>query len=1081
VPTTCGVSLIAALLVSGGTLLSEAPPLAPLDHLRALLDKEPLGKAAPQAQALLAEVETAAGRDSLPVADALDLVVEHWRGKGIDAPAIRSMAERAVALRERLQGPSSLPVAGSLRLLAGLYEWDDRLEEARAPFERALAIEEAALGPDHPDVARTLTAYATLLWTIDDGPESRPLCERAVSIVERNLGPNDIALADCLRILAGHLTAAGDHAASRDLAARRVAVLEAHYGRRHSAVASALLSLSNRTAKLGQFEETESLLLEALSINEGLGAGTDAIHLNLGAVYLDMGDYGRARQEYETSVALMEKKYPPGHRTLAFARNNLGHMLSLLGDDAGARRLVEDSLAVFERVYGKDSVQVADVLIELSNVLRELNDHDGARATVDRALAILEATPQQERYLSKALLQRGHLQEDENDLQGAKQSLERALKAAREHYGPGNLYLVDFATDLADMLVRLGDFEAARPLFDEAVQIEERVAGPDHPSSLRTLVSVASLALREGRRGDALRDASRAADMLNAFVRENVAYMPERQAVSMIEARDHPEMILAAGLLDGRDDAAAWRDALWRWTIARRGVVLDELAARNRAALRNASTETRAAWDRLARTRRRLAAIWIAGPDRMGQEGYTALLDGARAEKEQAELALARVSREYREARDGRDATPARVAAAIPPRSVLVEIVRVEAGHPIDPGRVRHDIALVLRPDGSSAHADLGSSDAIDVLVARWRDALAEALRDIQAGKPLPEGPGQTGRALRAAVWDPIARLAGGAATVYLVPEGALHLVDLAALPAPGRGYLIESGPAIRLLTTSRDVLRAPDAAAGSPAAHGVLALGAPDFDAAGTTRVAAGAAASPDLVFRGASPECVLRGTTWAALPASGREVRKIDALWRKREPVVVLTGGDASEERFKRDSRGKRVLHLATHAYFVHDRCEGATGDPLWNPLLLSGLVLAGANRGGPATPGGEDGLLTAEEMAALDLRGVDLAVLSGCDTGRGEVAVGEGVFGLHRALAIAGVQSVVMSLWPVPDRTTARWMSDFYAARTGGADAQDAARRAALGALERLRASGGPEHPYYWAGFTATGGAPPGRQAP
>jgi len=96
-------------------------------------------------------------------------------------------------------------------------------------------------------------------------------------------------------------------------------------------------------------------------------------------------------------------------------------------------------------------------------------------------------------------------------------------------------------------------------------------------------------------------------------------------------------------------------------------------------------------------------------------------------------------------------------------------------------------------------------------------------------------------------------------------------------------------------------------------------------------------------------------------------------------------------------------------------------------WNPLLLSGIVMAGANAGDGGNGG--DGLLTAEELQGLDLTGVELVVLSACETGRGELAAGEGVLGLSRALAVAGARGFMLSLWSVPDDKTQKLMDGFY----------------------------------------------------
>jgi CHAT domain-containing protein len=141
--------------------------------------------------------------------------------------------------------------------------------------------------------------------------------------------------------------------------------------------------------------------------------------------------------------------------------------------------------------------------------------------------------------------------------------------------------------------------------------------------------------------------------------------------------------------------------------------------------------------------------------------------------------------------------------------------------------------------------------------------------------------------------------------------------------------------------------------------------------------------------------------------------------------------------------------------------------------NPLLLSGLALAGANRRAAAGADEDDGILTAEEIAALDLSSVEWAVLSACDTGSGDVESLEGVLGLQRAFRIAGARTVVMSLWPVDDRATRRFMEKLYGLRMReGADVGTAMQGAMRAVLVERRRKGLSTDPFHWAGFVATG---------
>jgi CHAT domain-containing protein len=211
------------------------------------------------------------------------------------------------------------------------------------------------------------------------------------------------------------------------------------------------------------------------------------------------------------------------------------------------------------------------------------------------------------------------------------------------------------------------------------------------------------------------------------------------------------------------------------------------------------------------------------------------------------------------------------------------------------------------------------------------------------------------------------------------------------------------------------------------------------------------------------------------------------VAALCGRRGHVTCLTGAAASEAAFKQQAPGKRVLHFATHAFFLNGPLDAAgshergfvltdmssehpdTGEP----SALGGLALAGANRPHALDDNAEDGILTAEEIASVDLQGVEMAVLSGCDTGVGEIQIGEGVFGLRRAFQVAGVRTVIMSLWPVQDEVARSWMKSLYEARWAeGMSTIAAVRYANLRALRASRALRGTAHPYYWASFVAVG---------
>jgi CHAT domain-containing protein len=245
----------------------------------------------------------------------------------------------------------------------------------------------------------------------------------------------------------------------------------------------------------------------------------------------------------------------------------------------------------------------------------------------------------------------------------------------------------------------------------------------------------------------------------------------------------------------------------------------------------------------------------------------------------------------------------------------------------------------------------------------------------------------------------------------------------------------------------------------------------------------------------------------TWGHLEATRSEISAIRNSFEHRFPksaVTELSDKEATEGRVCQEAPRHRNLHFATHGFFAPPRLQSVLAPPqpgqseAWigpsnlsgfHPSLLSGLVLAGANRPMTGTDR-DDGILTALEVAQIDLGDVDLAVLSACETGLGASAGGEGLLGLQRAFQVAGARSVVAGLWKVSDGTTRELMQRFY----------DNLWRKKMPRLEALReaqmwmlrqASKQPEvlrgldfadqlrpredqplPPYYWAAFVLSG---------
>ena len=259
-----------------------------------------------------------------------------------------------------------------------------------------------------------------------------------------------------------------------------------------------------------------------------------------------------------------------------------------------------------------------------------------------------------------------------------------------------------------------------------------------------------------------------------------------------------------------------------------------------------------------------------------------------------------------------------------------------------------------------------------------------------------------------------------------------------------------------------------------------LAAFGAPDFNLSSETMAVnassfdcySGEDISDHLALRGD----VLRGN-WLDIPGTRKEVEAIAGLITgKGAPTRSYYGADASEEAFKSlNGQSPKVIHIATHGFVITTQAQydnsafaqSLSGITERNSYMLwTGLVFAGGNttwKGEKIPEGVEDGILTADEISQLDLSGTDLVVLSACETARGHIDPVEGVWGLQRAFKDAGVKTILMTLWKVPDTTTAMFMEEFYKQLLKGHTVRKAVRMS-----QEYLIKNGASDPFYWAPF-------------
>ena len=933
-----------------------------------------------------------------------------------------------------------------------------RYDEAMPLAERALSFFERLAVENELDdkdsrVSAALLNLGRLLQVKEDYRRAEILYQRALKIREQALGQDHPDVARAINYIAGLHNERGDYAVAEQLVKRSLAIREKALGPEHVDVGQSLNNLSLLYRTMGNYPAAEQAIERAISIWEkALGPEDLRVSgalMNQALLLQERGDYFRAEQLFGRALAIKERKAGPEHRDVAVVLGNMSSLYLAMRDISRAESLARRALLIDEKVFGPTHLEVAQSLSTLAKVLSDKGDYTHSESLYQRALAIKE----------KLL-------------------------------GPDHAFVANINHFLGLLYRDTGQYDRAEFFLQHALIVREKEFGPNHPLVAESLTALARLYRRTGNYQRALALLQRREDIRERNLNLRLSAGSERQKQLYLDTLvDETNALVSFHLHEMPTNERAAQLALTA-ILRRKGRALDATIDEIGTLRRRSTPENRDLLSRLATARSALASFQFT-PNEESAGGGSRLAEALRVEQEieHMEGEVSKQSVEYRSTVV--PVTLDRVRSAMPLDAALVELF---VYRPLDVlatwtqprfGPPRY-VAYVQHPSESVPQfVELGEAASIDTLVEQLRAALHNPNRaDYRI----------LARALDERVMRPIRKLLGPTHRIFLAPDGALNLMTFGALLDERNHYLIEDY-SIDYLTSGRDVLRLQISV---ESIGSTTVLANPSFDTQNNQNGETLADISKRDVQFGTVDFTKLR---YSALPGTAAEAAALNQLF---PDATVLTEAQATEEALKRMIR-PRILHIATHGFFFADKSRGEsiTTDKqrneafkaetlVENPLLRSGLILAGVNQ--RSSGRSEDGVLTAFEVAGLDLFGTELVVLSACETGLGDARNGQGVYGLRRALVLAGSGTQVISLWKVSDRGTRDLMVAYYKRLQKGQSRTEALRQVQL---DMLRGKLLPDskadlpqkrrdtneanattraknyrHPYYWASFIASG---------
>lgn len=701
---------------------------------------------------------------------------------------------------------------------------------------------------------------------------------------------------------------------------------------------------------------------------------------------------------------------------------------------------IENTQNIPEKIY---------LLGSLAAIYRLKQDYHEARDILEEVQFLVEGTPLLETYIQTIP---GGLQlgVEIYTATGEYEKAAELLKALRRQYSEstGSLYY-PYRLE-AELARRLGNYVESENLLLQELQISEDVSNPFSPNfnysaNSGLLNLLAENYWLQGNTDQAVRYRNLSLEAEERLIQNSLARASDIQAqqlLNSLENLNHATITFSVSdIAKNRPHTAKLGlDSVLQY----KGRILDLLSDRNKKIRQQLIPANQNTFDRLTEVRSQIAELsYVEAPT----QDVRAQVNELEKRAQQLETELAQSSSVFRSV--NQPVNSETISTQLPEDAAFIEFVQYspyELHQPLADGYgPSRYAAYVLKENGDVVSIDLGPSAEIDALVSAARRALQSNPNTVGA-----EEVKSVVQRLSKTVLEPIKPHISEVEHLLIAPDASLNLVPFEALVHESDRYLVQDYQ-VSYVTSGRDLLSIK---ADTEAAEPPVLIADPVFG-------------KPGVVAEIGAYDTRFGQLSERKFPPLENTAAEAEAIadYLNVPEQRLLTRERATEHAVKNVYRPS-ILHIATHGFFSDVPRDSSVNLSSTNFLLNSGLVFAGVETGESGS--GEDGVLSSLEAAELDLLGTQLVVLSACETGLGNISAGEGLFGLRRALTLAGSESQLVSLWQVLDSSTKDLMIDYYDHLSQGEGRSEALRSAQL----KMLADRNTAHPYYWAPFTMSG---------
>lgn len=749
--------------------------------------------------------------------------------------------------------------------------------------------------------------------------------------------------------------------------------------------------------------------------------------------HLSLGEYLKVNEEQEKLHAFVKGNHGRRSMRFALALMSAGKNYFSIGNYTRSKESYNEALLLFDSIQGRNSVNSVICLTALSHNAWKL----------DQFTEMLKLTVEAKSRFD------------------ASKSVQDTLALSKLLYLMGEAYS------------NLQQFEMAEELFIKSLHFKKGVLGEESEEYVSGLEGMAKHLIRKGDFDGGLDYLAEASKQVRRILEKAKGYLTHDEMSSYVAkfGNIYHQLLTLCAL---KENVESW-DIAFENALFYKGFIKDQLVAFNKELrtnlkFRNDYYLLRAIEGRLSRLYRRI-------PD-VDDENLIAQLVKNKYQIEKGILFLAKSRM------DSLTLSWRKLLPGLEDSAAIIHFVHFNYYKEKWTDSIQYGAFILKREVGYPTFVPLCNGESLDRFFAKHRKRRIEYVNHLYADANDPVN--GVSENLYDLIWKNLESYLNNVSIIHYSLSGILHNININFLMSGDQKYLSDLYQLV--LHSSSNYFDSSLSGISDDVRDRIVLFGGIDYDNMASqeleqlvSRVESRSVLESRGTLQWSQADAGFQSEKWNYLPSSSSEVLRVrDICDKKNISNTLYTGKNASEIVFKSlgsitaSQSSPSVIHLSTHGYFLSDLDSKSVFynyekllSLQFNPMLRSGLILAGANKAwmgsDTAFNQSEDGVLSSYEISLMDLSSTRLVILSACETGLGEVLGNEGVYGLQRAFKIAGVQSIIMSLWQVPDKQTSELMALFY---VNWLEKNMSIRMALQMAQKTLRDK--RLEPYYWAGF-------------